>query len=343
MLGRRNGGSPEHFERQNRLMAAASDRIVAVDVGGTNARFALAELAPGEPPRLGRVFRYRTADHEGIASAWRAFAAELGEPLPAAAAIGVAAPIGGDVLRFVNSRWIVETRTLARDIGVERLTLLNDFGAIAYAVSVLDEAELQPILGPVRPLAGESVTSIIGPGTGLGVAMLLRRAGAIHVIETEGSHIGFAPLNEEEEQLALLYRQLYGRASVERIVSGPGLEDIYRLIGGAAWEVGGVAGLWKAALEDSDPAAALALDQFVKCYGSVAGDLSLAHGSMAVVLAGSLSNRMADKLKSPLFGGRFIAKGRYRQRMENIQVRLLTHDEPGLLGAAVAFQREHSA
>jgi glucokinase len=333
-------GTADHPGQQDRLMAAATDRIVTVDVGGTHARFALAELTRGERPRLGPVFRVRTADHEGIASAWRAFAAEAGKPLPAAAAIGVAAPTGGDTLRFVNSRWIVETRTLARDLGVERLRLLNDFGAIAYAVGVLEESELEPITGPAGPLPEEGVISVVGPGTGLGVAMLLRRAGASHVIETEASHIGFAPLNDEEERLAAGFRELYGRASIERIVSGPGLEDIYRLIGGAPWEVGGVAGLWKAALEGSDPAAALALDLFVKCFGSAAGDFALAHGAAAVAIAGSLSNRMADKLKSPLFGGRFIAKGRYRQRMEGIRVRLVTHDEPGLLGGAAAFQRQ---
>ena len=337
MLGRPDDGIT--FERQIRLMASRTDRIVAVDVGGTHARLALAELSSDGRPRLGAVSRFRTGDHEGIASAWRAFAAEAGEPLPAAAAIGVAAPIGGDVLRFVNSRWIVDTRTLARDLGVGQLALLNDFGAIAHAVSVLDQSELEPLMGPAGPLPEEGVISVIGPGTGLGVAMLLRRGGNMDVIETEGSHIGFAPLNDEEEQLAQHFRQLYGRASVERVVSGPGLEDIYRLIGGAPWQVGGVAGLWKAAIDGSDPDAALALDTFVKCYGSVAGDLALAHGSQAMVIAGSLSNRMAEKLKSPLFGGRFIAKGRYRQRMETIPVRLVTHEEPGLLGAAVAFQR----
>jgi glucokinase len=253
----------------------------------------------------------------------------------------VAAPITGETLRFVNSRWIIQRPSLAKDLGVERLTLLNDFGAIAHSVAALADEELEPLLGPDGPLPAEGVTSVIGPGTGLGAAILLRREGQTQVIETESSHIGFAPLNEEEERLAAMFRERFGRASVERVVSGRGLEDIYRLIGGASWEVGGVAGLWSAALSGKDRDAELALEQLVKCFGSVAGDLVLAHGAGALVIAGSLSNRMAHMLRSPLFGGRFIAKGRYRQHMETVRVRLITHQEPGLLGAAVAFHEQH--
>lgn len=315
-------------------------KIVAADIGGTNARFALADVTPGERPRLGPVHRYRAGAHEGLASAWRAFAADAGGKLPTAAAIAVAAPIAGDVLRFVNSRWTIDRRRIAAELGLETLLLLNDFGAVAHAVSVLEPGELASIMGPDGALPAAGVTSVLGPGTGLGVAMLLRRDGAAQVIETEGAHIGFSPLNEAEQEIADELRHLYGRASVERIVSGPGLADLYRLFGGAAWEVGDAAGLWRAAIEGSDPIAAEALEQFVKCFGSVAGDLALAHGSNAVVIAGGLANRIADRLRSPLFAGRFIAKGRYRARMESIPVRLATYDEPGLLGAAVAFQRD---
>lgn len=244
------------------------------------------------------------------------------------------------MLRFVNSPWTLERATLAGRLGVERLTLLNDFGAIAHAVSVLAPGELAHLSGPEGPLPEQGVTTVLGPGTGLGVAVLLRRAGRIEVIETEGSHIGFAPLNEEEQRIAEDLRARYGRASVERIVSGPGLHDLYCAYGGAAFEIGDAAALWGAAIEGQDPLAEQALDQLVKAFGSVAGDLALAHGASAVVIAGGLSRRIAGRLRSPLFAGRFIAKGRYRERMQGIGVRLALHDEPGLLGAAVAFERE---
>lgn len=315
-------------------------RIIAADIGGTHARLALADLVPGERPRLGEARRYRIAEHEGLSSVWRAFGRELGE-LPRAAAIGVAAPIDGDLLRFVNSPWTIDRSRLAADLGLDSLTLLNDFGAVAHAVSVLGEAELAYLAGPEGPLPEQGVTTVLGPGTGLGVALLLRRSGRTEVIETEGAHIGFAPLNEEEQRLALGLAERFGRASIERIVSGPGLHGIYRFFGGRFFEVGDAAALWTAALEARDSAAEQALELFIKSFGSAAGDLALAHGSNAVVISSGLSQRLAARLRSPLFVGRFLAKGRYRQRMERIPVRLALHPEPGLLGAAVAFEREH--
>jgi glucokinase len=316
-------------------------RIVAADIGGTHARFAIADLRPGERPVLGPMSRYRTREHEGLASAWRAFARDCGGSLPHSASFGVAAPIDGDVLRFVNSGWTIDRRRIATELGLSRLSLVNDFGAVAHAVSVMQGDELRHLTGPAGSLPNEGLTTVIGPGTGLGVSLLLRRSGRTEVIETEAAHIGFAPLNEAEQSIADDLRERYGRASVERIVSGPGLIEIYRALGGGDWDVGDAGGLWSAAIEETDPLAAQALELLVKCFGSAAGDIVLAHGANALVITGGLANRMIDKLDSPLFAGRFIAKGRYRARMERIPVRLATYSEPGLLGSAVAFMREH--
>ena len=315
-------------------------KIVAADIGGTHARFAIAELREGERPRIGAMGRYRTREHDGLASAWRAFARDAGEPLPAAASLGVAGPIDGEVVRFMNSPWVIDARLLPSELGIDRFTLLNDYGAVAHAVSVLAPDELEPITGPDGALP-EGVTTVMGPGTGLGVAMLVRRGGHVEVIETEAAHIGFAPLNEDERAIAEDLAMRYGRASVERIVSGPGLLDLYRFYGGGEWDVGDAGGLWSAAVTGADASGAQALDQLVKCFGSAAGDIALAQGSKSVVITGGLANRIADRLRTPLFAGRFIAKGRYRQRMEAIPVRLATIGEPGLLGAAVAFTRQH--
>lgn len=315
-------------------------RIVAGDIGGTHARFAIAELAEGRRPVLGPMARYRTREHDGLASAWRAFAREQGHALPGAASLGLAGPVDGGPIRFMNSPWVVDPRSIAAELGLERLTLLNDYGAVAHAVSILGPNELQAVSGPEGMLPEEGVTTVLGPGTGLGVAMLVRRGGRLEVVETEASHIGFAPLNADEQALAEAMAERYGRASVERIVSGPGLIDLHRHFGGGDWDVGDSGGLWSAALEDGDPIAAQALDGFVKAFGSAAGDIALAHGANAMVITGGLANRIADKLRSPLFKGRFIAKGRYRERMERVIVKLATIGEPGLLGAAVAYQRE---
>lgn len=315
-------------------------RIVVGDIGGTHARFALADIDAGQPPRIGPMKRYRTRDYPGLAAAWTRFATDCGRELPRQAALAVAAPIEGEILRFMNSDWRVERRTLAADLGLERLTLLNDFGAVAHAVSILGRDDFVRLHGP-ETLPRDGAITVLGPGTGLGVAILLRRDGMVTVIESEAAHIGFAPLDPEEEALADAIVERHGRASVERIVSGPGLIDIYRHLGGEIDVDPNRAGdLWSAAIDGSDAIAAHALDILVRCLAAAAGDFSLAHGAMGVVITGGLANRIPHLLKTPMFASRFTAKGRYRERMQRVPVLLATHAEPGLLGAAVAFQRQ---
>lgn len=316
--------------------------IVVGDIGGTHARFALATLRDAGRPEIGAMKKYRTRDHTGLESAWAAFARDNGGALPHNASLAVAAPIEGEVLRFMNSDWRIPRHGIADALGLKRLTLLNDFGAVAHAVSILGADEMVPLCGPPA-LPDDAVISVIGPGTGLGVALLDRRGGKVSVIETEAAHIAFAPLDPEEEELADSLVERYGRASVERVVSGPGLIDIYHHLGGSAQVDANRAGeLWSAALDGSDGLAAHALDILIRCLGAAAGDLSLAHGAMGVAITGGLANRIGHLLKGPVFEARFTAKGRYRERMHRVPAMLVTYPEPGLLGAAVAFQRAPS-
>jgi glucokinase len=312
--------------------------IVAGDIGGTHARFAVAEIAAGERPRLGPMRKYRTREHPSLASAWAQFRSEHGGALPDAAAFGVATPMDGELLRFTNSDWVIDRRTVQAELGLTNLLLLNDFGAVAYAVSALPPEALRQLAGPAGGALAE-VTTVLGLGTGLGVAILLRRGGSVEVIETEAAHIAFAPDDEREAALARAIRQRHGRCSVERIVSGPGLVEIYGQLNGGASAAHDPGALWSAALAGADPGASDALDLLVGCLGAVAGDLALAHGSMSVVITGGLANRMPDRLASPVFHERFLTKGRYRPRMERIPIFLATEPEPGLLGAAIAYQR----
>ena len=314
-------------------------RIVVGDIGGTHARFAIAELERDRRPRIGPMKRYRTRDYPGLAAAWARFEEDSGEPLPGNAALAVAAPIEGEILRFMNSEWRIERRTLGSDLGLERLLMLNDFGAVAHAVSIVEPEDFIHLHGP-DALPEDGAITVLGPGTGLGVAILLRRGGRVTVIETEAAHIGFAPLDPEEEELADAIVAQHGRASIERIVSGPGLIDIYRHLGGAAEIDPNRAGdLWSAAIDGTDAVAVHALDILVRCLAAAAGDFSLAHGAMGVVITGGLANRIPHLLQTPMFASRFTAKGRYRERMQRVPVLLATETEPGLLGAAVAFQR----
>ena len=272
-------------------------------------------------------------------SAWAAFERDCGEPLPRNAALAIAAPIEGEILTFMNCDWRIRRATLAADLGLDRLTLLNDFGAVAYAVSVLGPDSLESITGPGRAFPDEGVTTVLGAGTGLGVAMFRRSGGDVTIIETEASHIAFAPLDAEEEGLRDSLAARYGRASVERVVCGPGLIDIYRYLGGGDWDETRPGDLWSAAIDGSDPVAARGLAILVRCFGAGCGDISLAHGAMGVAITGGLANRIKHLLQGAEFTERFLAKGRYRPRMTRIPVKLVTTEEPGLLGAAVAFHR----
>jgi len=317
--------------------------IVAADIGGTHARFVIAEIE-GTIPRLGRWVTLQTDDYASLAEAWRAFAAQAGRPLPKAAGIAIATPLGGETLKMTNNRWVIRPATLAQEIGVDRLTLVNDFGAIAHAVAHLDVTCFAPLAGPDTPLPDEGVISILGPGTGLGVAMLLRRGGHTHVIATEGGHIDFAPGDAIDVRIWERLSEQYGHVSAERVVSGPGLAAIYE--GLAAIEGRTVvpiedSALWQKAMAGDDPLVAAAFERFCRLLGSVAGDIALAQGAQALVIAGGLGERIADRLPRSGFAERFMAKGRFQARMEAIPIHRLTYPQPGLFGAAAAYASEH--
>jgi len=321
-------------------------KIVAVDLGGTHARFAIAELHGDRRPTLSAPRRYRTAEHAGLAAAWAAFARDEGHALPRLASIAIAGPVEGDLIRFTNNSWVIRPATLGRELGLDDLCLFNDFAAMASAVAVMLPKELAYLGGPEGPLPAEGVTTVIGPGTGLGVAQLLRRQGRNIVIATEGGHIDFAPLDGFEEKLLGRLRDRHRRVSVERVVSGPALADIRATLASTDGEAIGPlddAALWQAATDGSDPLAAQALDRLVMTLGAVSGDLALAHGAHSVVITGGLANRIQPRLTGPLFNDRFRAKGRFERRMSDLPIRLARHAEAGLLGAAAAFQEERRA
>ncbi|MDE8346299.1 MAG: glucokinase, partial [Acidocella sp.] len=200
--------------------------IVASDIGGTHARFCTARIARGRVLELGPATTLHTADYPDLISCWRAYTIARGGTPPDALALALACPIGGETLQLTNHDWVIRPASLARDLGVAQLTLVNDFGAVAHAVSHLTPAHLRHITGPDAPRV-EGVTTLLGPGTGLGVAQLLRRKGVSHIIECEGGHADFAPRDTVEDAILAYLRARHGRGSNERIVSGPGLANIY--------------------------------------------------------------------------------------------------------------------
>ena len=320
--------------------------IVVADIGGTHARFALAEVTSGRVAALGEPVTLRTADHSSLAAAWHAFAEISGCALPPAAAIAVAAPVNSGPLKLTNSSWLIDPARLREDLGVNRLALVNDFGAVAHAVGQLGAGDLRHLCGPVEALPREGVISIVGPGTGLGVAQILSRESGYDVVETEGGHAHFAPVDVFEDQLLLRLRTRHARASVERVVSGQGLANIYALLAEQAGRQAGYSdekALWAAALDGADALAEEALERFCRALGSAAGDIALVQGARAVVIAGGLGLRLLEYLPRSGFQDRFVAKGRFQRLMSNMPVKIIAHPQPGLFGAAAAFARQYEA
>lgn len=322
--------------------------LVTVDIGGTHARFALARVAAGGAIALDEPVTLHTRDHASFQTAWEDFARQSGRELPQAAAIAIAGPVGGEVIRFTNNPWIIRPALIPEKLGVSRFTLVNDFGAIGHAVARAPDSDFAHLCGPEEPLPSEGTISILGPGTGLGAAHVWRAGGEYRVQATEGGHIDFAPLDQIEDAILARLRQRYRRVSVERVVSGPAIVDIYETLAGlegrpvhqlddrTIWQLGTCH-----PSEGGDSLAAAAVDRFCLSLGAVAGDIALAQGGCGVVIAGGLGLRIRETLMASGFASRFRAKGRFENLMASLPVKLITHPQPGLFGAAAAFAKEH--
>lgn len=315
--------------------------IVAGDIGGTHARFALARVEGGKVVSLGEPAVLRAREHEGLKSAWAAFGAMIDHPLPRQAAVAIAAPVGIGPVGFANSDWVVDPATVASELGLDGALLLNDFGAMAHAVHALPAESFVHLCGPDEPLPDPGTITVVGAGTGLGVAALQRQPnGGVAFLETEGGHIPFSPIGEAQRRVFDFVSTRHARVSVERIVSGPGLCEIVR--SAAPDDSRDDAALWASAIEGQEPLTREALAVFLECYGAVVGDLSLAHGSLGIALTGGLTNRFRHLLDDSGFHAAFCRKGRFKARQGGIPIKLVTHPQPGLFGAAAAFALEHA-
>lgn len=322
------------------------------DIGGTNARFALTD--PAEPlPRILSPQSLDTARFASLQHAAEHYLADVGAR-PRRAAIAVASPVGNDAIRLTNRAWSFSKRELRAALGLDELRVLNDFGAVAWAVPGLGAEDSVPLYGP--PDAGvRGPVTILGPGTGLGVAMLVGDAArGWDVVETEGGHVTFAPIGEEEHMLARWLNAQFGRTSTERVLCGDGLSHIDAVLRHAGTKtarqplvLGSLplrhpADIVTAALEGHDLSARQALARFCAVLGSVAGDAALIHGARTLLIAGGIVPRFVPFLRSSAFRERFLAKGRFAAYLESVAIRVITHAHPGLLGAAVALRNAPS-
>lgn len=307
------------------------------DIGGTNARFALADAAV---PAFSSVVTLQCRDFESAGAAIEHYVKSINAAAPTAICLAAAGPIIDKRVRFTNNHWEIAADELAADFSIDAVRLLNDFEAIAYSIPFLTKDDCMPIgLPDPQPLIAEHYTvGIIGPGTGLGAAGL-RRYGDLYLpIAGEASHGGFAPESKLQIDILEVLRERFDRVSSERLVSGPGLENLYwalARIRGKERAQSGAAEIFKAALENSDEIAAEAVQVFFEILGQVAGDLALTLGvEDGIFIAGGIAKRYLDLLINSRFRSGFDSKGRYRSIMERIPTQLITHEQPGLLGAA---------
>jgi glucokinase len=305
------------------------------DIGGTNARFALAN--PDEPG-FHTVLELQCADFPTADDAIRHYLRETQTGAPEAVCLAAAGPVVDEHVHITNNHWDISAAETRADFGIETVRLLNDFAAIAYSIPFLGEDD-SLIIGPHDqrrlPLERFNV-AILGPGTGLGVAGLCRRSGTLVPITGEGGHVGFAPESALQTEILELLRDKYDRVSAERLIAGSGLENIYQALS----TIRGKPGINLSPAEifaerGACNIAAEAVDVFFELLGQVAGDLALTLGAEdGVYIAGGITKRYPEILKTSRFRSAFENKGRHRSLMERIPTRLIMHDQPGLLGAA---------
>ena len=307
------------------------------DIGGTNARFALAST---DKVGFASAMTLQCADFETSVAAIRHYLDAVSAPTPAAICLAAAGPVIEESVSVTNNHWVLSAEEMREDFGTDRVKLLNDFEAIAWSIPYIEDDFLESV-GQVSQKALPVETfnvAIVGPGTGLGTGGLCKRDGQLIPLVGEGGHIGFAPKSKVQIELLEVLREKFERVCVERLVSGSGIENIYwalNVLRGETRSSLSAADIFAAAGDGTDPVAADATQLFFEILGQVAGDIALVLGATdGVYLAGGIVKRYPEMLHISGFRNAFESKGRHRSLMERIPTRLITYDEPGLLGAA---------
>lgn len=305
------------------------------DIGGTNARFALADP---DGPGFDNVVELKCADFPTADDAISHYLEATNAGTPDAICLAAAGPVVDEHVRITNNHWDISAAETRACFGVGAVRLLNDFAAIAYSIPFLgldDSVNIGPHEKRLLPLEQFNI-AILGPGTGLGVAGLLRRGNTLVPITGEGGHAGFAPETPLQVEIWQVLSRKYERISAERLVAGSGLENIYESLMVIRGEKGNDLSASEIFVaRESDVVAAEAVDLFFEMLGQVAGDLALTLGADdGVYIAGGIAKRYPELMRISRFRSAFENKGRHRRIMERIPTRLIMHGQPGLLGAA---------
>jgi glucokinase len=322
--------------------------ILAGDIGGTSTRLAMFEAPSGRPLSVIEQ-TYPSRKYSGLGEIAAAFVAEHRVKVERAC-FGIAGPVQQGRVVTPNLPWVVDSGPLARELGLRTVRLINDLEANAYGIAALEAGDFVTLNAGAQEAAGNC--AVISVGTGLGEAGMYWDGKMHHPFACEGGHADFSPRNELESEflqhLRARFRE-FGHVSYERVLSGPGLREVYEFLRDVK---GGQEPAWlRQAMLRGDPSAAIssaglearcelcvkALDMFVSFYGAEAGNLALKTMAIGgVYVGGGIAPRIIRKLQSPLFMAAFTAKGRMRPLMKAMPVRVIMKETTALLGAARA-------
>jgi len=329
-------------------------KILAGDIGGTKTLLQLADVDSDTTCcTVHAERRFDSAAYSGLAPMAEAFLTEHGETAVDAACFGVAGPVVDDGEKqragLTNLPWRLDSEHLSRKLGIPRVRLINDFQAVGYGVEGLQPSQLEPVQKRDPVPGGPRL--VLGAGTGLGVAQLFPCRGRYEVHPTEAGHIGFAPDDDRQNALLEFLRREHGRVSCERLLSGAGIEAIYRFLVGqtgtnrrqfetAMAAPDPAAAISSGALDRTDPVAVQSLELFAGIYGSVAGDLALVTlATGGVYIAGGIAPKILPYMTSDHFLKAFNDKGRMASLTLGMPVHVITEPKVGLIGAALAAGR----
>jgi len=324
-------------------------RVLAGDVGGTKVLLQVAEIE-GDALRVVAETRVESAAYDGLASIIVAcLDAARTESAIDAACFGIAGPVMSDGERqsakVTNLPWVIERDAIARLLGTSRVRLINDFQALGYGIEGLSGADVVTLqAGREQPRAPRAV---LGAGTGLGQGILFWHGDHYEAIATEGGHVDFAPTDALQQELLTHLAARFGRVSYERILSGPGIVNLYSFLCDRAGRpiatasaVDPAAAITEAALAGTDPIAVQTLTLFARIYGAQAGNVALsvlAHGG--VYIGGGIAPKILPALTNGEFMRAFRDKGRMGALLVEMPVRVITNPRVGLLGAMLVARR----
>ncbi len=323
--------------------------ILCGDIGGTHTRLGIF-VGGKSRPRLTDYQEYQNEQENSLEDILEKFIRRIDSEVPAAW-LAIAGPIENGETRTTNLPWKISEAAIKRRFKFTHVRLINDLSAMVFAVPWLTEKELT-IINPGEPEDNGNV-AVIAPGTGLGMALLIRHGRDYRSMASEGGHTDFAPSNEDEWELWKFLNKRFGHVSNERLLSGPGLVNIYHWIVQNKKHASADLTeskkknqdlpeiITRSALDQTDPACEAALDMFVSILGAVAGNLALMGLTRGgIYLGGGIPPKILPKLyknSGPFFKA-FIRKGRFEEWVHKTPVNVITHDNPALLGiASMAF------